>query len=1095
MLRPLRLLTVSAVLFAAACGDKDDDLVSNLVANGVQLTTAEDTPISGNIAVSGQLGRLRTTVTSGPSHGSFALSVTGFTYTPEANYSGEDSVTVAIADDDKTASATVSITITPVNDPPSITITRLTVAEDTSLLINAATLGVTDIDSAGPFTVTVRSTGAYTVNGNEVTPLRDFNGDLSVNVTLSDGESSAEAVVVVTVTPVNDAPIVVVPAPQSAPNGAPFAVGGVSVSDVDVGGSPMAIVLSANAGALLSLTTLTDLTFTSGDGTSDTTMSFSGTTSAVNAALATLTVASPTPNVTITVTITANDQGATGVGGPLDDTDALAIGFGSADLPPFNTTPSSLSTNEDVALVINGVSVADADADADDTVTMVLTVTHGTLSLNGTTGLTGVSGLATPSVSFTGTFANVNAAMNGMTYTPASNYAGADTLTVNADSAGLTDTDVVTITVNAVNDAPSVTGPTTAIDVAAAGVVTFAGANLVSVSDVDAADAPVKVTVTTLEGTLSATGATVDDSTPGTLIFTGTLAAVNADLATAQWDAGAVTGSGKSVTFVADDQGATGAGGNKTATLVVTINVGGTVGAQDDAYKAQGNTRRIIAAPGVLANDSGAGRAVVSTAPMTSPFGGTLTIAANGGFVYDPPRGKGGREQDGGIDDTFTYEMTAGGSNATATVTINVRRVIWYVDSGTTSATVDQDGTFIKPYATLGQAVDSAVGPPGSHFGTWIYVYNRGDAYTADVTLPDGTTLIGSGRDFDLQDADEGDTLPPTTLPALGAPAIIPANATAIRLQEQSRITGFNFVPGATTTGPAIAGLAENSGSVDHVTISGFATAIALTDTSPFFFTVDNVDITNASNTAIRLETGTPSGLIITSTDFTNVERAIAVNGTAGPNDNGSLNVTIAGCGFSNIGLSAVTIAGVAGGDAQADTSVRVSASTLTNTVADGPAMTPVAVSLVGGTAQAQLADLRITRYNEGVRVIADSASVNLSIDNVDFLTPTEEIAYRVVATNGGNLNVTASRNDAAQTDTTGFYVENACLNMTASAISTTNVAVHGLSLNGAIVLDGFTTGGNVNAYFAAGTTPRFVGSVGGGATPTGGTCAPAPEF
>ena len=67
---------------------------------------------------------------------------------------------------------------------------------------------------------------------------------------------------------------------------------------------------------------------------------------------------------------------------------------------------------------------------------------------------------------FTGTVANVNAAINNLTYKGAENFNGTETLTILTSDLGatgtpgpLTDQDTVAITVSAVNDAPENTVP------------------------------------------------------------------------------------------------------------------------------------------------------------------------------------------------------------------------------------------------------------------------------------------------------------------------------------------------------------------------------------------------------------------------------------------------------------------------------------------------------------------------------------------------------------------------------------------------------------------------------------------------------------
>jgi sugar lactone lactonase YvrE len=121
---------------------------------------------------------------------------------------------------------------------------------------------------------------------------------------------------------VNTAPVNTVPGAQSVDedNTLVFSTGNgnaISVSDSDVGGADLKVTLSVNDGTL-TLSQTTGLTFSTGDGTADTTMTFTGTQANINAALEGM---SFTPdadfNGAVTLTLTTNDQGNTGTE-PLD---------------------------------------------------------------------------------------------------------------------------------------------------------------------------------------------------------------------------------------------------------------------------------------------------------------------------------------------------------------------------------------------------------------------------------------------------------------------------------------------------------------------------------------------------------------------------------------------------------------------------------------------------------------------------------------------------------------------------------------------------------------------------------------------------------
>ena len=127
--------------------------------------------------------------------------------------------------------------------------------------------------------------------------------------------------------------------------------------------------------------------------------------------------------------------------------------------PPVNTVPGSQSTNAKHAAGLrrggNQISVADPDAGTN-SIQVTLTATNGTLTLSGTTGLsfTVGDGTADATMTFTGTIANINTALNGMTFTPTLGFSGAASLTITTNDQGNTgtggpqsDTDVVTIQV------------------------------------------------------------------------------------------------------------------------------------------------------------------------------------------------------------------------------------------------------------------------------------------------------------------------------------------------------------------------------------------------------------------------------------------------------------------------------------------------------------------------------------------------------------------------------------------------------------------------------------------------------------------------
>jgi hypothetical protein len=122
--------------------------------------------------------------------------------------------------------------------------------------------------------------------------------------------------------------------------------------------------------------------------------------------------------------------------------DAFVAQMENPSLPTL-TVPGAQTAAEDVPLAIAGLSVADVDSAS---LTVTVQVSHGTLTLGTTAGLT-VSGNGTALVTLTGSLANLNAALASLSYRGALNYSGPDTLNITADDGCLSTNASVAITV------------------------------------------------------------------------------------------------------------------------------------------------------------------------------------------------------------------------------------------------------------------------------------------------------------------------------------------------------------------------------------------------------------------------------------------------------------------------------------------------------------------------------------------------------------------------------------------------------------------------------------------------------------------------
>jgi hypothetical protein len=157
--------------------------------------------------------------------GAAAHGATGFvgdvvTYTPDADYAGADTFTYTVSDGGLTDTATVAVTVTEVNDPPTITVPyeAYTTDEDVPAVI---TFTVGDVetrlgslrlaaDASNPrLMASVDFGGTEEERTATVTPAPDAYGHGVITFTVSDGELTDRDAFTFTVNPVNDPPVAV----------------------------------------------------------------------------------------------------------------------------------------------------------------------------------------------------------------------------------------------------------------------------------------------------------------------------------------------------------------------------------------------------------------------------------------------------------------------------------------------------------------------------------------------------------------------------------------------------------------------------------------------------------------------------------------------------------------------------------------------------------------------------------------------------------------------------------------------------------------------------------------------------------------------
>ena len=233
------------------------------VALAQNLSTAEDN--SKAITLTGTDAEGNTlvyTVLTRPTRGTVTGNEPYLTYSPPADFNGTERITFKVNDGTSdSAVATVSITVTAVNDAPVVTPQSVTTAEDTPRVM---ILPAYDVDNSALTYWTGNSTNG-TVTGTfpdfTFTPALNFNGVATFEYSANDGSvNSPNATVYVNVTPVNDAPV-------ANPQTITAVVGNssaVTLAGTDVDGNPLtySIVGQPARGTVTPLTGSQNVTYT-----------------------------------------------------------------------------------------------------------------------------------------------------------------------------------------------------------------------------------------------------------------------------------------------------------------------------------------------------------------------------------------------------------------------------------------------------------------------------------------------------------------------------------------------------------------------------------------------------------------------------------------------------------------------------------------------------------------------------------------------------------------------------------------------------------------------------------------------------------------
>lgn len=183
------------------------------VATDGSATTPEETSVVLDLGLeaSDVDGDALTATVTQPARGTVTLVGLVVTYLPEPGFSGPDTFTYEVCDVDVCDTATVTVTVTPVNDAPVAADGSASTAEDTATTVDLGPLTSDDDGDALTATVTVGPAyGAVTVSGLVVTylPGADYAGTDDFVYRVCDPSGACDTgVVTLTVSPVNDAPV------------------------------------------------------------------------------------------------------------------------------------------------------------------------------------------------------------------------------------------------------------------------------------------------------------------------------------------------------------------------------------------------------------------------------------------------------------------------------------------------------------------------------------------------------------------------------------------------------------------------------------------------------------------------------------------------------------------------------------------------------------------------------------------------------------------------------------------------------------------------------------------------------------------------
>jgi gliding motility-associated-like protein len=340
--------------------------------------------------------------TSGIGTVSINLDGVSVDYTPSADFNGTEVITYTVSDGTDTATGTLTVTVTPVNDAPVAIADTATVSEDTATTSIEVIANDTDVDSGDILSLTSVSTsgtGIVSINSDgfsvDYTPSANFNGTEVITYTISDGTDTATGTLTVTVTPVNDAPVAIADTATVSEDSATTSID-VIANDTDEEEDTLTLTLVN----------------TSGIGT----------------------VSINLDGFSVDYTPSADFNGTEVITYTVSDGTDTATGTLTVTVTPVNDAPVAIAdtatVSEDTATTSIEVIANDTDVDSGDILSLTSVSTSGT-------------GIV-----------SINSDGFSVDYTPSANFNGTEVITYTVSDGTDTATGTLTVTVTPVNDAP-----------------------------------------------------------------------------------------------------------------------------------------------------------------------------------------------------------------------------------------------------------------------------------------------------------------------------------------------------------------------------------------------------------------------------------------------------------------------------------------------------------------------------------------------------------------------------------------------------------------------------------------------------------------